>query len=100
MTTSMNRLSREYVFFPFQTTADLSGATVQVAFLATPTAFPVDADWRLAVLVPEGPSARILVGPAPSDVVLAPGDYQTWIRITAGFRTGRSTPAVIRIQVR
>lgn len=61
---------------------DPTGDAVQLAFIAG-TAKPTDADWRPGTWgIDPGPTylAQCLVG--PNAVVLAPGTYQVWVKVT------------------
>jgi hypothetical protein len=80
---TMSRLSTEYIWHRITTVQDLTGSSVAVAFMPDPPAgLPTQADWNAGELVQEGTQwwARVLVG--PEGIVLTPGTYQTWVRIT------------------
>jgi hypothetical protein len=94
----MSRLSLEYVFWPLVTTNDLSQVTSEVALLGAGV-IPQETDWLPAVIFTEGINkyVRLLVGPG-GDVTLAPGTYQSWIRLTANPERPVRRPGVVTIE--
>lgn len=94
MSITISRLTREFIRWDVSSDANLSIATVEIAFMDDPTKIPDEADWNSGELVDVETSqsiikvARILVGPDHVDSVdLTPPtqdliDYQSWVRIT------------------
>lgn len=94
MPLEIDRLSREYVYWPIVTDNVISGATAEVALLADPTAHPEESDWETAeIFVNE---VRILLGPGGT-VELSPGDYQSWVRITDNPERPVRKPGVVTV---
>jgi hypothetical protein len=77
--------SKEDVYVQWGTQA--VGLPVEIAIIphASPETEPVDADYKPATWDGATGWATLLIG-AGSDLVLAPGDYQVWSRVTAGTR--------------
>ncbi|MET8334372.1 hypothetical protein [Streptosporangium canum] len=65
--------------------SEATGLPVQIAIipLTSPENEPTDADYHDATR--DGTDARLLIG-AGTDVVLTPGQYVVWGRLTAGTR--------------
>lgn len=85
--TSMSRLSTEYVqvqvsFTVAGAASDPTGDVAQMAFVP-PGAIPASGDWHTASWETVGAAhyAQCLVGPS-GDVVLRPGTYTVWVKIT------------------
>ncbi len=97
MAVTMNRLSREYVFWPLITENSLTGVTAEVALLIAGVQ-PVEADWKTASIFINGDLkyVRALVGP-DGDVVPAVGVYQSWVRLTASPERPVRRPGVVTI---
>lgn len=94
MALEIDRLSREYIYWPITTDNDLEGATAEVAFLADPAAHPEEADWVDATIVDS--RVRILFGPG-GEVTHEAGDYQTWVRITDNPERPVRKPDVVTV---
>ena len=84
----LNRLSTEYVqvsaaFTVSGSPVNPTNDAVQMAFMAG-GALPGTSDWHAAVWETAGSAyyVQCLVGPANGGVVLAPGMYEIWVRIT------------------
>ena len=86
MTRSMSSTSTDTVAYRVTATnydgtaATISGDVVQLAWIPTTQAKPAAGDWHTASWVAAN-IAGLLVGPANSGVVLAPGHYAAWARI-------------------
>jgi len=79
----ISTLTTEYLFWVITSPDNLVGNTCEVAFVEgseTPSA----GDWNNADVVEktEGQAARILVGPEGGELILSPGQYNVWIKIT------------------
>jgi hypothetical protein len=99
---TLSRLSTEYVLV--QVSFTVSGAavsptgdTVQMAFTHG-GALPASGDWHSASWETAGTQyyARCLVGPA-SGVILAPGTYAVWVKITDSPEVPVRSPAQLAI---
>jgi hypothetical protein len=86
---TQSRLSTEFVQVDVGVTTeagtpgDPSGDVVQMAF-ARPGALPADGDWHTAAWVSTsaGWAAQVLVGPQNGGIVLAPGPWVRFVKVT------------------
>jgi hypothetical protein len=84
-------ISREYVYVPVAGAAGTE--PVDIAFVGF-GAEPGEPDWQTAEW--SSGSARVLVGP-DSDVVLADGLYEVWVRVTAAPELPAVKSGLLRI---
>lgn len=86
MTTTIPSTSLEYITIPVSGTdpdgqlLDLSGDTVEVAFVLDGAGLPTDDDWNTATWSSAG-QAAILVGPGGT-VELSAGCYRPFVRVS------------------
>lgn len=93
---TLQRETTEYVYLGI--TGDVPASDTEVAFLA-PASRPEEADWETAILIEDDSNplwadatgsgatgdyflARLVGSFGENDVVLTPGDYQVWVRLT------------------
>jgi hypothetical protein len=99
---TLSRLSTEYVqvqvsFTVAGVSTSPTGDQVQMAFMKG-GAIPGNSDWHSAVWEAAGSTyyAQCLVGPA-SGVVLAPGTYSVWLKVTDSPEVPVRSPAQLTI---
>ncbi|MER7500455.1 hypothetical protein AB0L05_27735 [Nonomuraea pusilla] len=73
--------SRERLRVPYGQAQDVTGYSVEIAIVPEASGEPGDADYQPAAW--DGRDAVLMVG-AGTGVVLAPGEYVVWTRLTAG----------------
>lgn len=101
MPVTLTSLTREFIRWPVTTDSDLTGAIAEVAFLSDSAAQPIEDDWQEAELLQTegGWEVRTLIGPGHIDATeLAPGDYQSWVRITDEPERPVRRPGVLTIE--
>ena len=104
MNLTLSSLSTDYVQVPVS--AAIDGAnynptpdTVQLAFMA-PGASPGTSDWHTGSW--DTPSAgtymaQVLIGPAAGGIVLTPGTYTIWVKVTDNPEVPVRTPGFLVI---
>ena len=100
---TLSRLSTEYVQVQVSFTVagapvSPTGDTVVMAFTKG-GAIPGNSDWHPAVWEVTGATyyAQCLVGPANGGIVLAPGIWSVWVRVTDSPEVPVRSPAQLQI---